>query len=621
MEMLFRFDKPRPFQDEMIKEIYENLNENRNIIVNAPTGIGKTDASICAALTYALENDLSVFFLTPKISQHKIAVECLAGLRKKYPEIADQLRFVDMVGKQNLCINEDINLIDSGAFYSACNTRVKNGKCSYYKNAHNIEDIEKQTDIVDGSLMGHNALFESSYNKGLCAYEISAMLSKKARIVIADYSHILNPYIRGSFLKKISHDMHNSIVIWDEAHNIINAANSYFSSKISMKSIERARKELESVGSNIDLGYLEFAISNIAEKRIKNKKEAFAEIGDFPKDMSNNIESIVSDLEKAGMKFSEEKKARNSAILHIARFLSLWFEEDESIARIITIENGIPKLMISSLYPQKSIHVFAEAKANIFMSATLVPLNMYEEIFGIDRAELKNYQSPFPKANRLAFVDESVTTKYNKRSNEMYKRIADNIARLKGTFAGNMAVFLPSFEMIKNIQRNMPVGTILYVQREGMKSAAIEGLLNDFKNSTNSIIFGVNGGSLGEGIDYANNLIKCIVIVGIPLGKPDLETNARIEYFNTKFEGKGIDYAYVIPALMRSIQAAGRAIRSEKDRAAIIFMDERYAWNSYYSIINSMVKISSAANYLHEVRKFFSGTTVLTPQTENSTKA
>ncbi|TLZ87050.1 MAG: hypothetical protein E6K02_04100, partial [Methanobacteriota archaeon] len=57
---------------------------------------------------------------------------------------------------------------------------------------------------------------------------------------------------------------------------------------------------------------------------------------------------------------------------------------------------------------------------------------------------------------------------------------------------------------------------------------------------------------------------------------PNVEVEALKEYYCRKFGfAKGYDYAYVFPAVNKVLQAAGRPIRSERDRAAIILLEGR----------------------------------------------
>jgi len=104
--------------------------------------------------------------------------------------------------------------------------------------------------------------------------------------------------------------------------------------------------------------------------------------------------------------------------------------------------------------------------------------------------------------------------------------------------------------------------------------------LTALTNEKGGILAGVQAGSFSEGVDYANNLLDAVIIVGLPLEIPNLEVKSLIEYYDFKFE-RGWDYGYIYPAMNRALQAAGRCIRSETDRGAIILMDERFRWQNY----------------------------------------
>jgi DNA excision repair protein ERCC-2 len=568
----------------MMVDIYSALSNGKSILANAPTGTGKTDAAIGAALTYAMEHDLSLFFLTPKTSQHRIAVEALSGIRKAN---GMDIGFVDFVGKSNLCINGEVSSLGRDAFYGACDAKVKAGKCSYFNKARDMS-MDVPENLFEASLEGHNSLLNASRSKGVCAYEISSFLAKKAKVVIADYAHLLNPYTKSTFMKKISGSLSNAVIIWDEAHNILGSASGYLSSSLSLNMLESAQKELQAVDSKIDLGYLKFAVERTAQKKLRAKKEAFAGIEDLPEELVKDGRNLSEQLEKAGLEYSEKTRAKRSSLIRLSRFITAWQDSDESVARIISKEGKQVRITLGCLYPEKSVSVFKEAYANVFMSATLVPLRMYAELFGIGDAECKDYKGSFPQKNRVSLIDDSVTTRYENRSVEQYRKIAARLMTLKGRVPGNVAVFFPSFALLDDVYRYMS-DVVVFRQRPEMKSSALEELLCRFRKSDDSLLFGVMGGSLSEGVDYSGNVIKCIAVVGVPLEKPNLELSAKIEYYEKRFEGRGNSYAYTIPAVIRAVQAAGRAIRSETDRAVIVFMDSRYRWNIYSSLIrNSM---------------------------------
>ena len=84
LKVFFPHKKVRKHQKNLMNLTIKALNENKNLVVEAPTGIGKTAAVLSPAISFALKNDLDVFFLTPKISQHEIAVELIQKMNNDF---------------------------------------------------------------------------------------------------------------------------------------------------------------------------------------------------------------------------------------------------------------------------------------------------------------------------------------------------------------------------------------------------------------------------------------------------------------------------------------------------------------------------------------------------------
>ncbi|MGC8568216.1 MAG: ATP-dependent DNA helicase [Candidatus Micrarchaeia archaeon] len=599
MDFPFRFDSPRAFQEDMMSSIYNALKEGRSIFINAPTGIGKTDASISAAIKYANEENKSVLFLTPKMSQHLIAIEALNGIEAKFHL---GLKYIDIVGKPNLCANSDINNINYESFYKACEDLIKAKKCPYYTNFKAMKDIPFE--LEQAARYGHNKFFDACYSYAVCPYEATMKLAKGANVIIGNYNHILNPYIKELFLNRIGEKYDDLIIIWDEAHNIIDSANDYSTISLTLRQIDGANEELKKIGSEIDLSYLSFTIKKLAKEKLYKKAEDFVYKDEIPEEISKNSEEIIKNLEDAAMVYlKSHTESKRSYIMHIARFLGLWTSYTETDICIISVHGGSPSLKISSLYPEKILSVFEKFYSNIFMSATMNPVKMYMQMLGLENAALKEYPSPFPESNRLAIIDDTVTTKYEERSQDQYKKIAERIEKARAAIDGNTVVFFPSFEMLKSVNKYLRNENIL-IQEKSMNSIKLEKLLGNFKSGKRNLLLGVMGGSMSEGVDYPNNIIKCVIVVGIPLAVPNLEITSRINYLNKKFDNMGTAYAYIIPALRKAVQAAGRAIRSEKDKAVIIFMDKRYKWPMYLSVIKDSIPKIYGIERLPEIGEF-----------------
>ena len=125
--------------------------------------------------------------------------------------------------------------------------------------------------------------------------------------------------------------------------------------------------------------------------------------------------------------------------------------------------------------------------------------------------------------------------------------------------------------------------------------------------STGATLLAVVAGSFGEGVDLPGDELKTVVVVGLPLARPDLETNALIQYYDEKFKN-GWNYGYVYPAFNKVIQNAGRCIRSETDKGVIVFLDERYTLPRYYHCFPESWKIKVSVNqYKEKIERFFGG--------------
>src|SRR3990167_7421532 len=103
LKILFPHDKIRNIQDTVVSDVCDALKNKRSMIIHAPTGIGKTASVLAPALSFALDKELTVFFLTSRQTQHKIAVDTLKQIKKKH---GNDFGVVDLIGKKWMCLQE-----------------------------------------------------------------------------------------------------------------------------------------------------------------------------------------------------------------------------------------------------------------------------------------------------------------------------------------------------------------------------------------------------------------------------------------------------------------------------------------------------------------------------------
>ncbi len=596
-EIHFRHSRIRDHQKQMVHDVYAALEAGNHLLAHAPCGIGKTDAALSPAITYAMEHGLDVFFLTPKISQHKIAAEVVKGVAEKY---GLSLRAVDMIGRRHACAHPALADLDQDTFYQTCERLRREEKCGFYSNARGNTKLEEaKAELLFrkmlnnyGAIKAHTEVIAESEEAHACPYELMIKLASNSKLIIADYFHMIAPQIRTLFLAKTKKKMENSIVIIDEAHNLPKRVRDYLSVSFNNRMISRMESEMKSMGGDMKF---EKEFSGWARGALKQESEMLVPTEHLNSPLAYfamKPEETADYFESAGVGYIE-KTNRKSALLKFSKFLRGWYENTPGSIRILKGKGNFFSVSKRFLDPAVITSELNKAHSVIMMSATLHPMHMYRDVLGLDekRTLMKSYPSPFPKSNKLNLIVEGTTTRYSQRNVEEFRKIAEMADRIH-KFKKRTAVFFPSYNVLNSVLPFMK-STPKFVQGERMSPRDVHKLAKDF-STQGGMLIGVQGGSLSEGLDFGNGEIKTAIIVGIALEEMGLEVKSLIEYYQEKF-GKGWEYAYIYPAVTRALQAAGRAIRKEEDRAAIVYLDERFNWQNYRKLFPAEERYAAVA--------------------------
>ena len=613
---LFPYDRIRDVQRELIEKVDEVISKKQNLIVHAPTGLGKTVATLCPALHHAQKKELTIFFLTSRHTQHFIAIDTLKEIRERY---GTKIIATDIIGKKWMCPVPGIDTLYSGDFAEYCNTMREEGKCEFYLKTKKGQKLTKEAElvlnqIVEESPCHSERIMELCNEYRLCPYELATELAKLSSVIIADYYYVFHPHIRKLFFKRAEKSLEKSIIIVDEGHNLPARLRALMTEKLSTFMIDTALKEAkkfgyEETGSN--LKKLKEVIQGLAEKTDKNKERLVTK-DEFVKKIEEeaNYDELAADFEFVGNAIRETEKS--SQIGSISLFLEAWQGENKGFVRILNKKLGkreIISLSYRCLDPSiVSKEVIGQAYSIIMMSGTLTPMEMYRDILGFGEAELEEYSSPFPKTNRLNLLIPMTTTKFTERNEAQFRKIASICADIANTIPGNVIIFFPSYEIRDSVNRffNSGCKKTTFTEQPNLNKDEKKELLERFKSykDAGAVLLGVVSGSFGEGIDLPGNYLNAVIVVGLPLSVPDLETKALINYYDEKFS-KGWDYGYVFPAMNKVMQNAGRVIRSETDRGAIVFLDERYSWHQYNRCFPKDWEIVTSVLYKKRLEEFF----------------
>jgi len=626
-EALFPFAHIRQEQKRMLEDVITILKEGKSLLAHAPTGIGKTAASLPPALAYGIQNGKTVFFLTPKHSQHHIAVETLKKIRDTHGK---KIVAVDIVGKQWTCPYEGARELGPSEFAHFCQAHKRNETCGFCNRVYDpsSKELSKEAkeaveEIKKRSPLHSEEMAEICKKWDLCPYEIGTLVGRAANVVICDYYHIFHPHVRHAFLKKMGKQLEDMVLIVDEAHNLPGRIRDLMSSSLSEYTISNAVKEARALREGNIEEDLE-SITGVMKKIAKGMRgdEVFVKKGEFADSIKQaagvDAEALANDLEALGEIVLGLPNRYKSYCITVAEFLRQWAGiEDETVhARILDCYKSQTgrryQISIKCLDPGTySSEVFEQAHASILMSGTLLPLEMYEAVLGLKEARMEQYHNPFPPENRLMVMTPGITTKYTQRSEYMWKKISVNLSRIIENVPGNVAVFFPSYDIMRRIAAMVKIsGKEVLVETQDMKKAQRHELYKrmvHLSETDGGVLFAVQAGSFSEGMDFPGRVLDCVVVVGLPLEKPTLETEALIAYYDFKF-GRGWDYGYIYPAMNRALQAAGRCIRSETDRGAIVLMDDRFNWQNYKKCFPKDMNFIVTEKPEEHVGKFFNRT-------------
>ncbi|NOZ80451.1 MAG: ATP-dependent DNA helicase [DPANN group archaeon] len=593
--LLFPYAHVRAVQQDMLKKVRDIIESGKSAVIHAPTGLGKTVSTLGPALSVAKKKDLTIYFLTSRHTQHKIAIETLQHIKEAHLQT---LVASDMIGKRWMCLQPGIKDMRGGDFNEYCKRMREDHACAFYSRARQkngkftVEAKVALEDMKRLSPIHTERIFSVAEDAELCPYEMAALLSASSRVIVADYLYLFDPGIRQNFLNRIGKDLSDAVIIVDEGHNlpgrIRDLASVQLSSYVILQAIKEAKKHafpelIEELSLLQDILVGLSRSLELGGERLVRRDQFMDGLGTL-----DQYDDLIDRFEEAADTVREEKK--QSFLGRVSAFLTLWKGEDDGYVRTVDLKQGFRQPLITLKYKcldpsLLTAPVIKDAHSTIIMSGTLSPTGMYRDVLGFpDDSECITYGNPFPMSNRLSLIVPRTTTKFTLRSDRQYKDIAEHCSRISAAVPGNLIIFFPSYFLMREVGmyfRIISKKTVMEEDPRLTKDEKFE-MLETFKTykDAGAVLLAVSSANFAEGIDLPGDLLKGVIVVGLPLHRPDLETKALIDYYDRRF-AKGWLYGYVLPAFNKTLQGAGRCIRSETDKGVIVFLDERYAWPNY----------------------------------------
>jgi DNA excision repair protein ERCC-2 len=579
----FPFEGFRGGQRELARSVYRAIRDRRHLFVEAPTGLGKTMATLFpAAKALPLLGEGKIFFLTAKTPGRIAAAEAGKHLRRA----GAKLRCLTLTAKNRICFTENPN---------GCDPRV----CPYAIGYHDrIRPALRE--LLEQERLDRETVELIARKHMVCPFELSLDASSWCDIVIGDFNHAFDPSAR--LQRHFAEGGGRHVILVDEAHNLVDRSRDMHSGTLSPENLEvrpgavrakgaaKVRRALESARALL-VEAVRMPSSNYLPARDYHEGSVFLEI---PKDLLSACRDAARALE--GLLASLKPGTDLGGWIEPWFALNDWLRAAEAFddtCRLITHPQEKSATVFCADPSSRLRGDLRALRCAVFFSATLSPMDYFRDLLGGDAGDDSAvFDSPFaPDQMRLRILAADIT--YKNRATSL-DAVANAVAGHVRSVPGNHLVFCPSMAYLDDLSAKLQAllpEEVLMNQTSGMPDAERSAFLDSFQPESRRTALAVLGGIFSEGIDLPGDRLVGVTVIGTGLPRLSLERDILLAHFEEK-KGSGFDYAYRFPGMQRVLQAAGRLIRTETDKGSALLVDQRFLEPRHQILFPSWWRIS-----------------------------
>ncbi len=574
----FPFAHFREGQHALARSVYRSIRDERNIFIEAPTGLGKTLATLYPAVkSLPLLGDGQVFYVTAKTPGRLAAEHALEKLRKS----GARLRSVMLTAKKKICFSETP---------AGCDARVCPFAVGYYDRIKpavrallEAEHLDKET--IEATARKHQ----------VCPFELSLDASVWTDVAVGDFNYVFDPSAR--LQRHFAEGPARHVVLIDEAHNLVDRSREMYSASLSVGQLAvgagagrasgaaKAKRALAGAAAELER-FLENAAPDASVVPAKNYHDGAMALDALPKDLVQTIRQASRSMEEflAAQPPGRDLSAWLEPYFTISAFLKAAEGFDGTSRFILAPAEGRATIFCAD--PSKRLQETLKGlRAAVFFSATLSPMEYFRDLLGGHEEDLHStFASPF-RAEQMQLAIRPHDVSFKGRADSL-AMVARDIAQHVRENPGNHLVFCPSMQYLAVLEgalSGLLTDTSLFSQTSMMDEEQRAAFLARFHPGTSGVGLAVLGGIFSEGIDLPGDKLIGVTIIGVGLPRLSLERDILLAHFQAT-RGEGFDYAYRFPGMQRVLQAVGRLIRTEEDQGAALLIDERFDERRYRTL-------------------------------------
>lgn len=564
----------REGQKDLAASVYRTILRKKKLFIQAPTGVGKTMATVFPAVKAVGEGlGEKIFYLTAKTITRTVAEQAFLTLKEQ----GLKYKVLTLTAKEKICFLEE----------AACNP----DSCPYAKGHYDRVNDAVFALITSQDTLNRQAVEEQAKMYRVCPFEMSLDVSNWVDAVICDYNYAFDP---NAHLKRFfSEGMKGEyLFLIDEAHNLVERGREMYSAVLYKEDFLEAKRAVQGVDKKLAGKLGECNKVLLALKKECENYEVLESVSHIAVKLMN----LMSEAERFLEECRDEEKREMILDLYfrVRDFVNIHDLLDENYVIYTEMEpDGRFRLKLFCVNPAANLAGYLEqGNSTIFFSATLLPVNYYKKLLSTETEDYAVYaQSPFSEENRLLLLGTDVSTKYTMRGALMYERFAEYILNMAEACKGNYMVFFPSYRFMEDVLEYFAEKTAdrqdiaCVVQSQYMNEEEREAFLQTFETDREETLIGfcVMGGIFSEGIDLSRDRLIGAAIVGTGLPQVCNEREILKNFFE-KRNMQGFDYAYLYPGMNKVLQSAGRVIRTEEDKGVILLLDDRFLTRRYQEV-------------------------------------
>lgn len=586
----------REGQRDLVVSVYRTILRKKKLFIQAPTGVGKTMATVFPAVRAVGEGlGEKIFYLTAKTITRTVAEQAFSLLKEK----GLLYKTITLTAKEKICFCEE----------AECNPDA----CPYAK-GHFDRVNDAVFDLITHSGDWSREVLEEQAKKHMvCPFEMSLDVSNWADAVICDYNYAFDPQ---AHLKRFFSESGKGeyLFLIDEAHNLVERGREMYSASLYKEDLLEVRKLVKAEDPKLAKGLSECNQQFLELKRECEHYQILKSVSHIALKLMNVLSKLEDYLEEC--KDAEKKKRVLDFYFAMRSFLNIHDIMDENYVIFSEMmEDGRFQIKLFCVNPAVNLQNYLEqGNSTIFFSATLLPVHYYKKLLSVEKDDYAVYaHSSFPQENKFLFIGTDVSTRYTRRGESTYQRFARYIAVMAEQKKGNYMAFFPSYRFLEEVHTcflecvDHEVDSICQVSY--MDEEQREEFLEEFEQEREKslVAFCVMGGIFSEGIDLTDDKLIGAVIAGTGLPQVCTEREILKQYFNVA-DMDGFDYAYLYPGMNKVLQSAGRVIRTESDRGVILLLDDRFRAMRYREVFPrewQQYQLGSVKNLEQEIRTFW----------------